>query len=199
MKKILLISLGLILALALLLMGATFVLNKVAMHRAQEEHIALMETLLPGGKDFVKVSYTLEDSLIRSVHRCDKGYVIETATTGYAGEVIMLIGVDNEGHVTGLVTRSAHETPGLGSRILTDHKFLSQFLNKSGSFTLDAPQSDGFSGATQESTSTTGNEIQVDGISGATVSSKAVVRCVNAAVAYVTGTDVDSSASTWGG
>ena len=41
--------------------------------------------------------------------------------------------------------------------------------------------------------------IQVDGISGATVSSKAVARCVSSAVGFVTGADVASSATTWGG
>ena len=39
----------------------------------------------------------------------------------------------------------------------------------------------------------------VDAISGATVSSKAVIRCVNSAIAYVTGADVSSGATSWGG
>ena len=44
-----------------------------------------------------------------------------------------------------------------------------------------------------------GEAVQVDGISGATVSSKAVARCVSSAVGFVTGADVASSATTWGG
>ena len=39
----------------------------------------------------------------------------------------------------------------------------------------------------------------IDAITGATVSSKAVTRAVNSAVAYVTGADTTSSATTWGG
>ena len=39
----------------------------------------------------------------------------------------------------------------------------------------------------------------VDAISGATVTSKAIARCVNSAVAYVTGADVSSGATSWGG
>ena len=39
----------------------------------------------------------------------------------------------------------------------------------------------------------------VDAISGATVTSKAIVRSVNSASAYVTGADISSSATTWGG
>ncbi len=165
---------------ALLLFGAAFCLDGIARENAQKEHIELMETLLPGGKDFTRLSYT--DETIRSVHQCEEGFVIETVTRGYADEIVMLIAVDNEGTVTGLVTLEAHETLGLGSKILTDHVFLSQFLNKSGSFTVGS-----------------GEDIAVDGISGATVSSKAVARCVSAAVAYVTGADIDSSATSWGG
>ncbi len=196
MKKTLLV----IALIAALLLAATFGLDTVARKNAQKEHIWLMETLLPGGESFEYVEYTGEDANIKSVHKASVGYVIETVTQGYADEIRMVIGVSNDGNVTGLVVLDAHETPGLGGNILTDHKFLSQFLNKNGSFAVGAvnAEADIFSGATGESTST-GDEISVDGISGATVSSKAVVRCVNSAIAYVTGADVGSSATTWGG
>jgi len=39
----------------------------------------------------------------------------------------------------------------------------------------------------------------VDAITGATVTSKAVVKAVNSASAFVTGADVSSSATEWGG
>ncbi len=175
MKK----TLFIIAILALTLFGTAFGLDAVAQKNAQKEHIWLMETLLPGGKDFQKVPYTDENGVITSVHQCSQGFVIETVTQGYADEIVMLVAVDNDGTVTGLVTLEARETFGLGSYILYDHRFLSQFLNKTGAFTVG----DG----------------EIDGISGATVSSKAVARCVTAAVAYVTGADVDSSATSWGG
>ncbi len=191
-------TIAVILIIPLVLLGLVFGLDGVARKIAQKEHVELMETLLPNGKNFKRVEYTGEDSIIRSVHQADEGYVIETVTYGYADEITMLIGVNNQGKVTGLVTYEAHETPGLGGNILTDHKFLSQFLNKSGSFTVGTSEADAFSGATSDA-GTTGDEISIDAISGATVSSKAVVRCVNAAIAYVTGADVESSATSWGG
>ena len=194
MKK----TIAVIAIIAVTLLALAFGLDSFAQANAHKEHEWLMETLLPGGKDFKLVTHDDEDPTIRSVHQADVGFVIETVTQGYAGEIVMLIGVDNDGKVTGLVTLEAHETLGLGSKILTDHGFLSQFLNKTGSFTIGTTGADAFSGATGE-TVTTGDEIAVDGISGATVSSKAVARCVNAAIAYVTGTDIDSSATTWGG
>ncbi len=183
---------------ALVLFGTTFALQGVANDIAQKQHLEMMQMLLPGSESFTLEPYSGEDKNIVSVHKAENGFVIETATRGYADEIRMLIGVDKEGKVMGLVVMEAHETVGLGSKILNDHKFLSQFLNGNGSFTIGAAENDGFSSATG-STETTGEEIAVDGISGATVSSKAVARCVNSAIAYVTGADAGSSATEWGG
>ena len=193
MKK----TLTVILIMAVTLFAAAFGLDSIARENAQKEHIWLMETLLPGGRDFKRVPYS-QDDIIKSVHQADAGFVIETATHGYASRIVMLIGVNNSGEVTGLVVCDAHETLGLGSKILTDHAFLAQFLDQNGSFAIGTPGADAFSGAT-DPTPDTGEQIYVDGISGATVSSKAVARCVNAAIAYVTGADIGSSATSWGG
>ena len=194
MKKIIIT----ILVAALILFGASFALQGTAAKNAQEQHLWLLETLLPGEEDFVKVPYDGEDANIRSVHKNENGFVIETVSYGYAGDIRMYVAVNKDARVVGLVVREAHETYGLGSRILTDHVFLAQFLNKSGSFEIAAHGADAFSGATAEA-QPEGEGIQIDGISGATVSSKAVARCVNSAVAYVTGADAVSSATTWGG
>ena len=103
------------------------------------------------------------------------------------------------GKVTGLVVREAHETVGLGNNALTDHEFLSQFLNSSGSFEIAVSGADAFSGATGTAEADSGESVQIDGITGATVTSKAIARSVNSAVGYVTGADAVSSATTWGG
>lgn len=194
-----------------ILFGASFGLNETVYHNWNEEHIWLMDLLLPGVTDTypvssydgitecVRIPYTGEDTNIRDVHKGENGFVIQTATQGYAGEITMSIGVNPEGRVTGLVVESAHETLGLGSRILTDHTFLSQFLNKSGSFEVTTGAPDAFTGATGETQAAAEDSILVDAISGATVSSKAVARCVNSAVAYVTGVDAVSEATSWGG
>ena len=194
MKKMILA----ILLSAAILFGASFALQGVAAKKAQEEHLWLMQTLLPGSTYFTVEPYSGEDAVIRSVHKADNGFIIETVTYGYADEITMYIGVNLEGKVTGLVVYEAHETLGLGSKALTDHVFLSQFLNSSGSFAVAVSGTDAFSGATGTA-ETAGDTVDVDGITGATVTSKAVVRCVNSAVAYVTGADAASGATTWGG
>lgn len=183
---------------ALILFGASLGLQGVAAKNAQEAHLYLLQTLLPGSTEFTVEPYSGEDANIRSVHKGENGFVIETVTYGYAGDITMLIGVSNAGKVTGLVVREAHETLGLGSKALTDHEFLSQFLNGTGTFAIATSGADAFSGATGTATAT-GSEMQVDAITGATVTSKAVARSVNSAVAYVTGADASTSATTWGG
>lgn len=183
---------------ALVLFGASFGLQGIAVKNAQEQHLWLMQTLLPGSEQFTVIPYDGEDATIRSVHQAENGFVIETVTYGYADEITMLIAVNLDGKVVGLVVDEAHETVGLGSNALTDHVFLSQFLNKSGSFAVATQGADAFSGATAAA-EPEGESVNVDAITGATVTSKAVVRCVNSAVAYVTGADAVSSATTWGG
>lgn len=182
---------------ALILFGAAWGLKGVGEKNAQAYHIQLMKTLLPGSETFTVEPYDGEDANIRSVHKAENGFVVETVTYGYAGEITMLIGVNTDGKVTGLVVKEAHETPGLGNNALTDHVFLAQFLNGDGEFSVATAGADAFSGATGESTSADASE--VDAITGATVTSKAVVRCVNSAVGFVTGADVSSGATEWGG
>lgn len=185
----------------LILFGASFGLKGIAEKNAQQAHLTMLKTLLPGAEEFTVEPYAGEDANIRSVHKADIGYVVETVTYGYAGEITMLIGVNNAGKVTGLVVQEAHETFGLGNQALTDHVFLSQFLNSAGTFAVATHgEADAFSSATGGDTSTTeGETVNVDAISGATVTSKAIVRCVNSAVAFVTGADASSSATEWGG
>ncbi len=178
MKKTFLLPLLTLLLAVAVLFGLTFGLQGLASANAQKEHLKMMQTLLPGSESFLLEPYTGEDENIRSVHKAENGYVIEVATRGYADEIVLLVGVSNEGKVKGLVVRDIHETHGLGNVALTDVPFLAQYLNTQG----DAQVGE-----------------NVDAITGATVTSKAITRCVNSAVAYVTGTDTDSGATSWGG
>lgn len=178
MKKSILLPILTVAISAGLLLGVTLGLDGVARANIQAEHVKMMQTLLPDSTEFVIEPYAGDDENIRSVHKADNGFVIETVTAGYAGNITMLIAVTNEGTVTGLVVRDMSETYGLGGNALTDHEFLAQFLNTSGEAEVG---------------------VTVDAITGATVTSKAVTRAVNSAVAYVTGADVSSGATTWGG
>ena len=197
MKKSILIPILAIALCAALLFGVSALTAGMYLENSGAYHMTDLQTLLPGATEFTVEPYDGEDANIISVHKADIGYVIETNTYGYAGPITVLVGVNKEGKVTGLVVRDLEETPGLGANALYDAEFLAQFLNKTGSFAIGAPGADAFSGAT--AAETTGEEIYVDGITGATVTSKAIARCVNSAVGYVTGADVESGATSWGG
>ncbi len=163
---------------ALILFFAGAALRPIQAAQAEKELTYMLGTLLPGSETFTQEPYAGEDPIIQSVYKAENGFVLLTAAPGYAGEVSMLVGVSTEGKVTGVVIRQMEETPGLGMRALHDVDFLAQFLHTSGSAQV---------GET------------IDAISGATVTSKAVTRCVNSAVAYVTGADASSGATSWGG
>lgn len=198
MKKSILIPVLAILIAAVVLFSLSAGLNGVAAANAQAEHLRLMRTILPGSENFTVEPYSGDDANIRSVHKAENGFVIETVTYGYGGEIAMLIGVSSEGSVTGLVVLDMSETLGLGSNALYDHEFLAQFLNTQGGVAIGtAANADAFSGATGSTDAET--EVYVDGISGATVTSKAITRSINSAVAYVTGADAGSAATSWGG
>lgn len=177
MRKIFVPILTIILA-AVILLG---LYNGLALDRQVNEAHDLqekMEAMLPGSKVFTPEPYTGEDTNIHRVWKADTGYIVETITYGYAGNIRMLIGVCNDGNVTGLQIRDMQETYGLGKEALTNWEFLRQFLRTEGDAEVGT---------------------NVDAITGATVTSKAVARSVNSAVGFVTGADTTSAATSWGG
>ncbi len=197
MKKNFLISMVAIAAAACLLFALNLGLDGIARSNRQKVQQHMMEAMAPGSKTFTQETYTGEDANIVTAWKGETGYVVETRTYGYAGWVSMLVGVSNDGQVTGLVVTDLSETPGLGANALTDWEFLARFLNTKGDVAIGTAGADAFTGAT--GADTTEAQTYVDGITGATVTSKAVARCVNSAVAYVTGADAASSATSWGG
>lgn len=178
MRKTIWVSIVTIVLAAAILLGAYNGLSGIREANIQKELTAKMQTILPGSTAFTAEEYTGEDDNIRSVYKGETGYVICTVTAGYAGDITMLIGVSNDGKVTGLQVRDMNETLGLGGKALTDWAFLAQFLNTTGDAEVGT---------------------NVDALTGATVTSKAITRSVNAAVGFVTGADVSSGATSWGG
>ncbi len=163
---------------AAILLGLSVGLSGIAQRNAQAELEEKMQTILPGSTRFTEEEYTGEDANIRRVFAGETGFVLETVTAGYAGDITMLIGVSKEGTVTGLQVWNMSETFRLGAEALTDYEFLAQFLNTAGEAEVGT---------------------NVDAITGATVTSRAIARSVNSAVAYVTGADTSSGATSWGG
>ena len=177
MRKIFVPILTILLAAVILLGLYNGLLGVRQSNEAIELH-AKMQTILPGSYKFTEEEYTGDDANIHRVWKGETGYIVETVTYGYAGNITMLIGVHNDGNVTGLQIRDMQETYGLGKEALTDWEFLAQFLRTEGDAEVGT---------------------NVDAITGATVTSKAVTRSVNSAVGFVTGADTTSAATSWGG
>ena len=177
MRKILIPVVTILLA-AVILLGLYNGLKETREFNEIHDLNVKMEAMLPGDNYYEPEPYTGEDANIQRVWKADTGYIVETVTSGYAGPITMLIGVHNDGYVTGLQIRDMEETYGLGAEALTDWEFLAQFLRTEG----DAEIGNG-----------------IDAISGATVTSKAIARSVNSAVGFVTGADTSSAATYWGG
>ena len=199
LRKTILMPLAALLVAAIVLLAAFNISLPARQARIQEELTAKMQTILPGSETFTQEEYTGEDANIRSVYKGETGFVVNTVTYGYAGNITMLIGVSNEGKVTGLQVRNMQETYGLGAQALTDWEFLAQFLNTTGNVAIATSGEDAFSSATQKTEGeAAAEEVYVDGLTGATVTSKAIARSVNSAVAFVTGADVATEATKWG-
>lgn len=175
MIKKLLFPIITLVASVVVLIVAALGLQNVAIKNAQKEHEKVLNTLLPGNT-FVLEEYVGDDENIKSVHKGETGYVIETVVYGYADNIRMMIAVDNSGEVKGIAILEIRETFGLGLRALRDTKFMFQFLGSSEILEVGS---------------------SVDAMSGATVTSKAITKAVNSAIAYVTGADIDSGASEW--
>ena len=178
MKNSVLLSIVAIILAAAILFGLNFGLASYRAEVEAKELTAKMQAILPGSEVFTEEAYTGEDANIVTTYKAENGYVVETCTYGYAGDITMLIGVSNEGAVTGLQVRDMSETQGLGGEALWNWEFLIQFLNNPGDAEIGT---------------------NVDGLTGATVTSKAIARSINSAVGFVTGADVESSATSWGG
>ena len=168
-----------ILGAAVVLLAVSVGLSGTAQRNEEAARSEIMGYMLPSRPtSFTEEAYDGEDESIRRVFKAEAGYVLEVETAGYAGPMVLWVGVTNEGRVSGLTVRDHEETFGLGRRAQTDYPFLIQFLGTGG----DAAVGE-----------------DIDALTGATVTSKAVARAVNSAAAFVTGADVSSSATEWGG
>ena len=177
-KKNLLKAAAAVLVLAAVLFGVRMALASPMEKARIQEQADTIDFLLPGSGEFTEVPYSGEDASITKVYQSDLGYVIETRVDGYVDSIRLMVGVSNEGKVKGITVRQMYETLGLGTQALTDYHFLMQFLHTTGNAEVSE---------------------NVDAMTGATVTSKAIARGVNAAVAYVTGADVATGATSWGG
>jgi electron transport complex protein RnfG len=164
--------------------GALAYVNQVTKpiieEREQQEKLNSLSEVLPGIAEFTELTpeelkaseYIVSDSINKLYKDDENGYVVDLTTSGYGGDINMLVGIDIENNITGVKIISHKETAGLGSKV-AEQDFLRQFEG--------FIPADGF-------TVVKGNaqkEGEIDAVSGATVSSRAVNKGVEQAVKLV--------------
>lgn len=130
-----------------------------------EELKSAKDSALPG-------TYILEVLAAKDDSGEKIGYVMTFGSKeGYGGEIKLSMGVDLTGTITGLEVLSMGETAGLGANCTTD-EFKSQFAG------IQAGEI-----AFTKTGKSAANEI--DALSGATITTTAVTKAVNSALAYI--------------
>ena len=129
-----------------------------------------IEAVLPGGGE--SVPFTDDSGWVSTVYKSETGYAVEvTPTTGFDGDISMMVGIDLQGKVLGISVISHTETAGLGAVAAAGtpagESFRGQFVGASGSVSVTKD------GGT------------MDAITGATITSRAVCAGVNAALECV--------------
>ena len=128
---------------------------------------AAIEAVLPGGGQ--EVAFTDDTGLVTAAYKGDNGCAVQVTPAGFNGAVTMMVGVDNDGKVTGISIISHTETAGLGATAAADtdagRAFRDQFIGMSG--TVSVAKDGG----------------EVDALTGATITSRAVCTGVSAALA----------------
>lgn len=161
---IILMVISLIVTLAL---SGTYHVTKpiiIAITKANAD--AAREEVLPSGSgNFSPVNTELLDG-ITEVYSADNqtGFVITSVDKGFGGKITVMAGINVKGRIQGIKILEHSETPGLGTKAMTD-KHLSQYLDQSKITITEEPDA-----------------AEIDAITGATISSNAVFRAVEQAL-----------------
>lgn len=124
-----------------------------------------MSEVLPADA-YEPVEYTGGDASVLSINKAgDAGYVVEVKpATSFSGNLIVMVGVDNEGACTGISITSTGETSGLGSNA-GKPDWQAQFVGKTGEVKV------------------TKDGGEINAITGATITSRGVSEAVTSAIA----------------
>lgn len=151
--------------------------------RAEADAVNARKAVLKQAESFEKIDDLKLKQIIEKAENLDSvreayvafdgenvaGYVVTVVTKGYGGDMALTVGIDARGTITGVRIGENSETPGLGSKA-KDDRFRSQLEGFKPGQALKVVKG----GKTRPE--------EIDAISGATVTSRAVVRGVQAAV-----------------
>ena len=139
--------------------------DKIAEITAQKAAASMQEVLPADSYEEIDIPGT-DTAVIAVYEAAGVGYVVQVEEAGSQDVIDMMVGVDNEGVVTGVSIIDMSETSGLGANA-SKESFRSQFIGESGQLMVDKDGGD------------------IDSLTGATITSRAVTNGVNAALNVV--------------
>ena len=127
---------------------------------------ARAEVLPDGAGGFTAAEGTFDEGIV-DYYAADNGagVAITSEDKGFGGVITVMTGISADGAITGVKVTSHAETPGLGTKAMTP-EYLSQYI-----------------GLTKITRTEEADATQIDAITGATITSEAVFRSVNKALA----------------
>lgn len=128
------------------------------------------QEVLSDADDFTLVEASFAEDLgIVDVYKANNGsgMTVNLITSGYGGEISLMVGIKNDGTIAGVKILTHGETPGLGAKTALPD-FLDKYKGKSGTLTV------------VKNSATSDQDIVA--VSSATTSSKAVTKAVNNAL-----------------
>lgn len=112
----------------LLLAGVNKVTAPAIAKAEKEATEKAMQVLLPEADSF-EVSATDENLMVAMKDGSFVGFCAKVTSSGYGGDIVMMVGVDSNMYVQGIEILSHGETAGLGAKI-TESDFKKQFKDK---------------------------------------------------------------------
>lgn len=100
-------------AVAVLLALTNFITAPVIEKNAQAAASEALLVVLPGGEDFTSVdlaSYELPATVTEAFTEKNGGVVVKLVTSGYGADMVVMVGIDANGTVTGATCLSSNET-----------------------------------------------------------------------------------------
>ena len=135
----------------LALAGTYNVANPKIVENQRKEADEARMLVLPSGDSFTQYEGKLSEGVIDCYIADNKsGMAVTAEYKGFGGNVEVMVGIDAGGNVTGVTVTNHSETPGLGTKAMTE-KYLSQYggLNQvTGGHIKDDPDIDAITGAT---------------------------------------------------
>lgn len=159
-----------------LILGLIFNVTKEPIRKQKElTNNSAMKDLISNADSFSQLELQKPDDILE-INEAKKGkdtvgYTLKVSSKGYGGQIVLMVGISNNGSLKGIKILSQSETPGLGGNS-TQPSFYEQYKDKSAKDDLEVVKA------------SASNPNQIQALTGATITSKAVTSGVNQAIEF---------------